>query len=82
MNSNIFCITSFFENEFEYANELYTNRIYATQMYPHRLNFFLYSYHNQTSHSENIHEKGTFLFYKFLGKIYFKYANELNTRPN
>ena len=27
MNSNIVCITSFFENEFEYANELYTNRI-------------------------------------------------------
>ena len=27
MKSNIFCITSFFENEFEYANEVYTNRI-------------------------------------------------------
>src|SRR4029434_9948255 len=27
MKSNFFCITSFFENEFEYANELYTNRI-------------------------------------------------------
>src|SRR4029434_8379810 len=27
MKSSIFCITSFFENEFEYANELYTNRI-------------------------------------------------------
>ena len=26
MKSKIFCITSFFENEFEYANELYTNR--------------------------------------------------------
>jgi len=24
MKSNIFCITSFFENLFEYANELYT----------------------------------------------------------
>ena len=27
MKSKMFCITSFFENEFEYANELYTNRI-------------------------------------------------------
>lgn len=27
MKSNKFCITSFFENEFYYANELYTNRI-------------------------------------------------------
>src|SRR4029434_1284952 len=27
MKSNIFCITSFFENEFKFANELYTNRI-------------------------------------------------------
>ena len=26
MKSNIFCITSFFENEFKFANELYTNR--------------------------------------------------------
>ena len=25
MKSKTFCITSFFENEFEYANELYTN---------------------------------------------------------
>ena len=24
MKSNIFCITSFFENEFEYTDELYT----------------------------------------------------------
>ena len=28
------------------------------------------------------HMKVTFLFYKFLGKIHFRYANELNTRPN
>src|SRR4029434_5228763 len=27
MKSKNVCITSFFENEFEYANELYTNRI-------------------------------------------------------
>ena len=26
MKTNIFCITSFFENLFYYANELYTNR--------------------------------------------------------
>src|SRR4029434_9253455 len=27
MKRKIFCITSFFENEFQFANELYTNRI-------------------------------------------------------
>ena len=38
------------------------------KMYPHRLNFFLYSYHNQTSHSESIHEKELFCFTSFLEK--------------
>ena len=38
------------------------------KMYPHRLNFVLYSYHKQTSHSESIHEKELFCFTSFLEK--------------
>ena len=42
------------------------------KIYPHRLNFFLYSYHNQTSHSESIHEKELIAqsWLQFLSKFY------------
>lgn len=85
MKSTIFCITSFFENEFDYANEQYTNRICPkyTQI------GFIFSFTPITIklYIVKVYMKSNFFTlhlynFKFLGKIYFKYANELNTRPN
>src|SRR4029434_8639777 len=73
MKSKSVCITSFFENEFEYANELYTNRICPkyTQIGLH----FSFTPTTIKLYIVKVYMKITF----FLYYNEFEYAHELHT---
>src|SRR4029434_11181735 len=77
MKSNFFCITSFFENEFEYANELYTNRIC-----PKYIQIGLFFSFNPTTiklYIVKVYMKSNFFCITSFFENEFVYANELYT---
>ena len=77
IKSNIFCITSFLENEFEYANEQYTNGIC-----PKYTRIGLFSSFTPTTitlHTIKVYMKSNISVFQVSWKINFKYVNELNT---
>src|SRR4029434_8140124 len=67
MKSKFFCITSFFENAFEYANELYTNRI--CPKYTQIGLIFSFTHTTIKLYIVKVYMKSNFfLYYKFLLK--------------
>src|SRR4029434_1175369 len=83
MKSTFFCITSVFENEFKYANELYTNRI--CPKYTQIGLIFSFTPTTIKLYIVKVYMKSNFFCITSFFLNEFEYAHELHTyciRPN